>query len=71
MFAETAERTHRASPGRWKAGSPLVEQWESTFHLQAAPLKGRPMDRIESADLPGRFRHPERLDPAISPPDGG
>ena len=52
-FAKAARRTielHRAS---WKEGSPLPQQWESTFRLHAAPLLDKPVDRITSADVLG------------------
>ncbi len=50
-FAEAAERTIELHREAWKAGSPLPEQWESTFRLHAAPLLDKPVDRIESADV--------------------
>ena len=50
-FAEAAERTIKLHRDAWKAGSPLPEQWESTFRLHAAPLLGKPVDRITSADV--------------------
>ena len=50
-FAEAAEKTIELHRGAWKAGSPLPEQWESTFRLHAAPLLDKPVDRIESADV--------------------
>ena len=50
-FAEAAERTIRLHRESWKAGSPLPEQWESTFRLHAAPLLDKPVDRITSADV--------------------
>ena len=50
-FAEAAERTIELHREAWKAGSPLPEQWESTFRLHAAPLLGKPVDRITSADV--------------------
>ena len=50
-FAEAAERTIRLHRESWKAGSPLPEQWESTFRLHAAPLLEKPVDRITSADV--------------------
>ncbi len=52
-FAKAARRTidlHRES---WKEGSPLPQQWESTFRLHAAPLMDKPVDRITSADVLG------------------
>ena len=52
-FAEAAERTIELHRDGWKAGSPLPEQWESTFRLHAAPLLDMPVDRIESADVLG------------------
>ncbi|MYE92078.1 MAG: tyrosine-type recombinase/integrase [Gemmatimonadetes bacterium] len=50
-FAEAAERTIKLHRESWKAGSPLPEQWESTFRLHAAPLLDKRVDRIESADV--------------------
>jgi len=50
-FAEAAERTIKLHRESWKAGSPLPEQWESTFRLHAAPLLDKRLDRIESADV--------------------
>ncbi len=50
-FAEAAERTIELHRDGWKAGSPLPEQWESTFRLHAAPLRDKPVDRITSADV--------------------
>ena len=50
-FAEAAERTIELHRGGWKAGSPLPDQWESTFRLHAAPLLDKPVDRITSADV--------------------
>ena len=50
-FAEAAERTIELHREAWKAGSPLPEQWESTFRLHAAPLLDKRVDRIESADV--------------------
>ena len=35
-FADAAERTIELHRDAWKAGSPLPEQWESTFRLHAA-----------------------------------
>ena len=52
-FAEAAERTIELHRDGWKAGSPLPEQWESTFRLHAAPLLHMPVDRITSADVLG------------------
>ena len=42
-FAEAAERTIELHREAWKAGSPLPEQWESTFRLHAAPLLDKPV----------------------------
>ncbi|MXW67352.1 MAG: tyrosine-type recombinase/integrase [Gemmatimonadales bacterium] len=50
-FSEAAERTIKLHRESWKAGSPLPEQWESTFRLHAAPLLDKRVDRIESADV--------------------
>ena len=50
-FAEAAERTFELHRKAWKEGSPLPEQWESTFRLHAAPLLDKRVDRIESADV--------------------
>ena len=50
-FAEAAERTIELHRKAWKEGSPLPEQWESTFRLHAAPLLDKRVDRIESADV--------------------
>ncbi|MXW67661.1 MAG: tyrosine-type recombinase/integrase [Gemmatimonadales bacterium] len=50
-FAEAAERTIELHREAWKEGSPLPEQWESTFRLHAAPLLDKRVDRIESADV--------------------
>ena len=50
-FAEAAKRTIKIHREAWKAGSPLPEQWESTFRLHAAPLLDKRVDRIESADV--------------------
>ena len=50
-FAEAAERTIEIHRDAWKGGSPLPEQWESTFRLHAAPLLDKPVDRITSADV--------------------
>ena len=52
-FAEAAERTIELHRDGWKAGSPLPEQWTSTFRLHAAPLLDKPVDRITSADVLG------------------
>ena len=52
-FAEAAQRTIELHRDGWKAGSPLPEQWESTFRLHAAPLLDMPVDRITSADVLG------------------
>ena len=50
-FADAAERTIELHRDGWKAGSPLPQQWASTFRLHAAPLLDRPVDRITSADV--------------------
>ena len=50
-FAEAAERTIKLHRESWKAGSPLPEQWESTFRLHAAPLLDKRVDRIKNADV--------------------
>jgi len=50
-FAEAAERTIEIHRKAWKEGSPLPEQWESTFRLHAASLLDKRVDRIESADV--------------------
>ena len=50
-FAAAAERTIKLHRDAWKAGSPLSQQWESTFRLHAAPLLDKPVDRITSADV--------------------
>ena len=50
-FAEATERTIELHRDGWKAGSPLPEQWESTFRLHAAPLMDKTVDRITSADV--------------------
>ncbi len=50
-FAVAAERTIELHRDSWKAGSPLPEQWESTFRLHAARLLDKPVDRITSADV--------------------
>ena len=52
-FAEAAERTIELHRDGWKAGSPLPQQWESTFRLHAVPLLDKPVDRITSADVLG------------------
>ena len=52
-FAEAAKRTIELHRDGLKAGSPLPQQWESTFRLHAAPLLDMPVDRIESADVLG------------------
>ena len=44
-FAEAAEQTIELHREGWKTGSPLPEQWESTFRLHAAPLLDKPVDR--------------------------
>ncbi len=50
-FAKAARRTIELHRDSWKAGSPLPQQWESTFRLHAAPLLDKPVDRITSADV--------------------
>ena len=50
-FAEVADRTIKLHRDTWKAGSPLAEQWASTFRLHAAPLLDKRVDRITSADV--------------------
>ncbi len=50
-FADAAERTIKLHRDAWKAGSPLPQQWASTFRLHAAPLLDKPVDRIASADV--------------------
>ncbi|MXW09596.1 MAG: tyrosine-type recombinase/integrase [Gammaproteobacteria bacterium] len=50
-FAEAARRTIELHRDSWKAGSPLPQQWESTFRLHAAPLLDTQVDRITSADV--------------------
>ena len=50
-FGEAAKRTIEVHREAWKAGSPLPEQWESTFRLHTAPLLDKPVDRITSADV--------------------
>ena len=50
-FAEAAERTIELHRNSWKAGSPLAEQWASTFRLHAAPLMDKLVDRITSGDV--------------------
>ncbi len=52
-FAKAAERTIELHRDSWKEGSPLPQQWESTFRLHAAPLMDKPVDRITSADVLG------------------
>ena len=52
-FAEAAERAIELHRDAWKAGSPLADQWASTFRLRAAPLLNKPVDRITSADVLG------------------
>ena len=52
-FAEAAERTIALHRDSWKAGSPLPDQWASTFRLHAAPLMDKPVDRVTSADVLG------------------
>ncbi len=52
-FAEATERTIELHRDGWKAGSPLPEQWTSTFRLHTAPLLDKPVDRITSADVLG------------------
>ena len=52
-FSEAAERTIELHRDGWKAGSPLPEQWTSTFRLHAAPLLDKPVDGIRSADVLG------------------
>ena len=65
-FAEAAERTIELHRDGWKAGSPLPEQWESTFRLHAAPLLDMPVDRIESADVLGCLAPIWRSKPAAA-----
>ena len=48
-FTEAGERTIKLHRDAWKAGSPVPEQWESTFRLHAGPLLYKPVDRITSA----------------------
>ena len=50
-FEQAAERTIRLHRDAWKDGSPLPEQWTSTFRLHAAPLLDKPVDRITNADV--------------------
>ena len=50
-FAAAAKRTIELHRDAWKAGSPLPQQWASTFRLHAAPLLDKPVDRITSADV--------------------
>ena len=52
-FAKAARRTIELHRDSWKGGSPLPQQWESTFRLHAAPLMDKPVDRITSADVLG------------------
>ena len=52
-FANAARRTIELHRDSWKEGSPLPQQWESTFRLHAAPLMDKPVDRITSADVLG------------------
>ena len=52
-FAKAAQRTIELHRDSWKGGSPLPQQWESTFRLHAAPLMDKPVDRITSADVLG------------------
>jgi integrase len=52
-FAKAAQRTIELHRDSWKEGSPLPQQWESTFRLHAAPLMNKPVDRITSADVLG------------------
>ena len=52
-FAKAARRTIKLHRDSWKEGSPLPQQWESTFRLHAAPLMDKPVDRITSADVLG------------------
>ena len=52
-FAKAARRTIDLHRDSWKEGSPLPQQWESTFRLHAAPLMDKPVDRITSADVLG------------------
>ena len=52
-FAKAARRTIELHRDSWKEGSPLPQQWESTFRLHAAPLMDKPVDRITSADVLG------------------
>ncbi len=50
-FAEAARRTIELHRDSWKPGSPLPQQWESTFRLHAALLLDKRVDRIESAEV--------------------
>ena len=52
-FGEAAKRTIELHRDSWKQGSPLPQQWESTFRLHAAPLLDKPVDGITSADVLG------------------
>ena len=52
-FAEAAKRTIELHRDSWKAGSPLAEQWASTFRLHATPLLDKRVDTITSADVLG------------------
>ena len=52
-FAEAAERTIELHRDGWKAGSPLPEQWDSTFRLHATVLLDMPVDGVTSADVLG------------------
>ncbi len=52
-FGEAAERPIELYRDGWKEGSPLPEQWESTFRLHAAPLLDKAGDRITSVDVLG------------------
>ncbi len=50
-FAEAAERTIKLHRDGWKAGSPLAQQWATSFRLYAAPFLYKPVDRITSSDV--------------------
>ena len=50
-FAEAAERTVKLHRDGWKAGSPLPQQCDTSFRLQAAPYLHKPVDRITSSDM--------------------
>ena len=52
-FGEAAKRTIELHRDSWKQGSPLPQQWESTFRLHAALLLDKPVDGITSADVLG------------------